>query len=261
MVNEALHEHGPAQAAKDDRLTREGTSTNRNGRKILDTTKGEAMNREDLDWFLSEFGYPSAHQKVGSGDIEKYRCKLPDALLSFWERFGFCGFQDGLFWVVNPSCYEDILREWISDTDLVREDNYYVIARNAFGDLYLWGEKTGGKYKIVPRYGWILPRPDDRYLIEKGEADDALSSFFGDREPQDMDTKDRNGRPLFKQALRKLGPLDVDEVFGFKPALIVSNQALLENINRVNIFAHLSFLAQLGERTVMTADALANAAG
>ena len=38
MVHQALHEHGPAQAAEDDRLTRAVTNPKSKVRKILDTT-------------------------------------------------------------------------------------------------------------------------------------------------------------------------------------------------------------------------------
>ena len=43
VVTEALHEHGPAQAAKDDHLTREATSSKHKVRKLLDTTSGDQM--------------------------------------------------------------------------------------------------------------------------------------------------------------------------------------------------------------------------
>ena len=39
MVTEALHEHGPAQAAKDNCLTGSVTSPEHKVRKILDTTQ------------------------------------------------------------------------------------------------------------------------------------------------------------------------------------------------------------------------------
>jgi hypothetical protein len=42
---------------------------------------------------------------------------------------------------VNPDDYDDVLTEWITGTPLAKLDNFHVIARTAFGNLYLWGEK------------------------------------------------------------------------------------------------------------------------
>jgi hypothetical protein len=76
---------------------------------------------------------------VPLSSIERYRGKLPDQLLAYWEENGWCGYADGLFWTVNPQDYEAALEAWIGDTPLMEEDSYYVIARSAFGDLYLFG--------------------------------------------------------------------------------------------------------------------------
>ncbi|WP_369586526.1 GAD-like domain-containing protein [Kingella oralis] len=47
--------------------------------------------------------------------INKYRGKLPDRLLEYWQEYGFCHFADGLFWLTNPEDYEDILAEWLPE--------------------------------------------------------------------------------------------------------------------------------------------------
>ncbi|EGH48184.1 hypothetical protein PSYPI_40209, partial [Pseudomonas syringae pv. pisi str. 1704B] len=36
----------------------------------------------------------------------------------------------------------DLLKSWLTTVDMPQE-NYYVIARSAFGKLYVWGENSG----------------------------------------------------------------------------------------------------------------------
>lgn len=50
---------------------------------------------------------------------------------------------------------------------------------------------------------------------------------------------------LFSRARKKLGPLKSDEMYGFVPALMLGGSEALENLEKVNIIEHLTFLSQL----------------
>jgi hypothetical protein len=41
--------------------------------------------------------------------LKKYRGKLPDLLLDYWEHEGWNGHANGLLWTVNPDDYAGIL--------------------------------------------------------------------------------------------------------------------------------------------------------
>lgn len=77
---------------------------------------------------------------VPNSSIERYKNKLPEQLLKYWEDFGWCGYAEGLFWTVNPQDYESLLNTWLAGTEAFKRDNYYVIARSAFGNC-IFGEK------------------------------------------------------------------------------------------------------------------------
>lgn len=62
-------------------------------------------------------------------------------LLSIWRDEGWAGYGNGRFWLVNPDEYEHIKDAWLEETPLANLDTFHVIARSAFGDLYLCGEK------------------------------------------------------------------------------------------------------------------------
>ncbi|MGF1691103.1 GAD-like domain-containing protein [Photobacterium kagoshimensis] len=207
---------------------------------------------EDFEYFLEKFGEPFTSIPCSPTIIDQFKDKLPDRLLEYWQAYGFCGFKQGLFWIVNPAEYEDILDEWLEHTDIPDNDIYHVIARNAFGDLFLWGEETGYKYEITVANGWIIekdgkPRKQHHIAIER---------FFGFARVDSHDITSESGKPLFNACIKKHGALGSDEMFGFAPSLIVGGESELANLSKVNIFVHLSILAQFGQIEVLDHKAL-----
>ncbi len=213
-----------------------------------------------FDWFLERFGTSNIHEEASSAIISQYRGKLPDQLLSYWKKYGFCSFKDGLFSIVNPAQYEHALQSWIGDTPVAEEDAYYVIARNGFGDLFLWGEKNGNQWRINPINGWIVRLDGDKERVSSGQADRALRTFFSTESPGGMDEVDVAGNPLFARAVAKLGPLAPDEMFTFTLPAFLGGTRSLENISKVNVHVQLDLLAQYGYREILDSEALARKA-
>lgn len=218
---------------------------------------------ESFAYFYGKKGFgPAVHSKsVTPEQIAKFKNKLPDQLLSYWRQYGWSGYGNGLFWLVDPDEYEPALEAWIGDTPFMEKDAYYVIARSAFGDMFLWGTKSGRSLTIKSAWGMLFPK-DDTVEVAGGGADRLVQTFMISMSKQRLDQKDHLDKPLFERAVRTLGPLAADEMFGFEPALAVGGQADLKNLRKVKAVEHLVILAQLGERQFMrdiVADA--NAAG
>lgn len=187
--------------------------------------------------FIKEVGEPMFRQEVPPSSIERYRGKLPGKLLEYWAEHGWCGYGEGIFWTVNPHDYEGILASFIEGTALEGRDIYHVIARGAFGDLYLCGEKTGCSVDIasfVSRYSASF------YDSTKWTLDNEVEHFFlgVDREGNDFGD-------FFKPALKRLGMLAHDEMYGFVPALAFGGSSKLENIEKVKSVEHLMLLSQI----------------
>lgn len=207
---------------------------------------------EMFEGFLEDFGMPEHRESCSSKTLEKFKNKLPERLLEYWQEYGFCGFKKGLLWIVNPDDHEDILEQWLEKTDIPDNDVYHVFARSAFGDLFIWGEETGYKYEVNTANGWIIEqdgKPKSKHNI-------AIERFFGLADVEEYDIEDDNGDYLFESCINKFGALNPDEMFGFEPSLIVGGKTVFENINKVNIFVHLSVLAQFGKIEVLDHDAL-----
>lgn len=209
-----------------------------------------------FELFLDEFGAPTSSTSVPLDTTEQFRGKLPDRLLEYWQEYGFCGFMNGLFWIVNPADYAAALDVWLCNTPVAEEDTFYVIARTAFGELYLWGEKTGARYEISPSLAWIIQKDGNQNDISAGHTQQSLQTFFAICSPEDMDELDENEKPLFDACIKKLGAVEYDEVLAFEPALFLGGDNSLDNINKVNIFVHLDVLASFGERTVLDKNGL-----
>ncbi|MDQ1835462.1 GAD-like domain-containing protein [Massilia scottii] len=207
------------------------------------------MRDEDFEVFIDEFGEATQRFNVPTTSIERWRGKFPDQLLSYWKDEGWCAYANGLFWTVNPDDYEDLVDEWLHDTPLEQIDTFQVIARSAFGELFLWGEKTGDSATILCATHTIICLGSN--LKRKLDDQDFYArTFFSNKSIADCDLEDEAGNPLFERALAKLGPLGVDEVYGFEPAIVLGGKMNLDNLVKLNLDVHLTILRQLASPTI-----------
>ncbi len=193
--------------------------------------------------FTAHFGEPRGRRSAPVSSIEKYRSKLPDALLSVWQSEGWGAYADGLFWIVDPDQYTATLKQWLSGSDLEHVDNYHVIARDAFGSLYAWGEHYQRSITISSLAGGIVALKS-QLQQRQTNPDRALGIFFATATKADFDFEDRMGNPLFERALAKLGPLLESEMYAFEPALSLGGRADLDGLVKVDMDVHLALLDQ-----------------
>lgn len=198
---------------------------------------------EYFELFLNDVGQACDRRDVPPSSIERYRGKLPDQLLAYWKEHGWSGYADGLFWTVNPEEYEPVLDAWIGDTRFMEQDAHHIIARSAFGGLYFWGERTGYALKLFAPGAFVLPMSD---VDISGSLDQQIQKFFGFRDRDENDFAD-----LFAPALKRLGRLTQDEMYGFVPALALGGPATLGHIQKLKAVEHLVALAQLSELRVL----------
>ncbi|MBJ8425205.1 MULTISPECIES: GAD-like domain-containing protein [Acinetobacter] len=200
-------------------------------------------------FYLDEgFGPPIYSEVVSDDIINKYKGKLPNQLLEYWKAFGFSGWGNGLFWLVNPEEYQDTLDVWLENIEIQPHEEYFVIARSAFGDLEIWGTIHGNCYTISPIMNQIFPNIQD---IETGEEDLLIRIFISSKEKKLLDIKDYRNKPLFERVVKKYGVLTKNEMFGFEPALVLGGEAKLENVRKLPIISHLQFLASLDTPRMM----------
>lgn len=211
------------------------------------------MRDEDFEYFISKFGEATNRVDVPSEAIVKWRGKLPDQLLTYWQEEGWCGYANGLFWIVNPDDYEDLVDEWLEDTSLEQIDAFHVIGRTAFGKLYVCGELTGMSMTINCPINAIFALPKELKSKSKKDQDWSVRSFLG-LSRNECDLKDESGVVLFDQAVAKSGPLAAGEVYGFEPAIVLGGKMTIENIVKLDLDVHLTILRQLAPPRVPLAN-------
>ena len=201
------------------------------------------MRDEDFAYFIRKFGEATHRVEVPQAAIDKWRGKLPDRLLTYWKEEGWCGYADGLFWIVDPDDYEDLVDEWLEGSKLEQVDMFHVIARTAFGKLYLCGESTGRSLTINCATHAMFALTRDFKKQDQRDRDISIGAFLG-LSKDGCDLYDDSDHPLFARALETLGPLGSDELYGFEPAIVLGGEMLLENLRKVKLDQHLTILRQ-----------------
>lgn len=192
---------------------------------------------EVFSLFIDTVGEPMYRQEVPLSSVERYRGKLPELLLSYWIEHGWCGYGNGIFWMVNPQEYELITASWLAGTELETLDNFHVIVQSAFGDLFLWGEKTGQSLTIdcnLARYTFSV----SNIAADRGTR--SIQSFLLSTRAEYLNFDD-----LFEPARKKLGTLQPGEIYGFVPALTFGGPCKLSNLEKVTTMEHLILLSQI----------------
>lgn len=190
--------------------------------------------------FKEVFGESIDKVEVTEDIIKKYRGKLPESILEQWRIIGFAGYLNGLYWITNPDDYTEVIYDWLEDTSLPDDDVYHVLARSAFGELLIWGERNYGRYYIKTMEGIL----HDNGLQEEGaEFYGNLFFFYSDKDS--LDHIDKDGKKLFDRAVKKLGVLKADEMYAFEPALALGGVESLTYLAKVNLPVHMKLLKQV----------------
>ncbi|MDZ7914362.1 MAG: GAD-like domain-containing protein [Rhodococcus sp. (in: high G+C Gram-positive bacteria)] len=212
------------------------------------------MRGEHFAEFIREFGEATHRVEVPTDALERWRGRLPEQLMTYWREEGWSGYANGLFWTVNPGDYEDLIGEWLAGTPLEKLDTFHVIARTAFGKLYVCGEKVGPVVKVACLIHGVFGLAKELRVRTAEELDFKIRGFFGATMKDECDFTDANKKPLFDRAMKKLGPLAPDEMYALEPAMVLGGKPTLENLTRVKLDPHLTLLRQLAAPTMPYAD-------
>ena len=187
---------------------------------------------------------------VDENTLSYYQGKLPDRLLGYWKDAGFAGYGEGIFWTINPNDYQDIVEKWLTQTKLWGRENFYAIARTAFGELYIRGDKSDSDTIINPHLNNILP--GDFEVPPTIEVQDrGIGIFFMTMKKSIVDYRDKNEKLLFQRCLKKYGMLEHDEIYTFSTPLALCGTADINNIKKVKIFEQLSMLCDLDTPVIL----------
>ncbi|MDQ1639053.1 MAG: hypothetical protein QOF62_2392 [Pyrinomonadaceae bacterium] len=176
--------------------------------------------------FERTYGPPENCEKPTEEVIRQNEAALPKELLDHWREVGWCSYGKGLLWFVNPQQFEGVIDDWVE----FEPGSALVFLRTAFAHLYLWHD--GYVYSLDVQRGGLSQVTKDITRI-----------FTLLCNPQMQEKILRV--PLYEEAMKRLGPPDRDECYGFEPALALGGPGTVDTIKRVKIREHLGILAQL----------------
>lgn len=189
--------------------------------------------------FIGKCGAATQTVQIPDASLSKWAGKLPPLMLHIWQEEGWASYGNGRFWLVNPDNYEHIKDAWLQGTPLATLDTFHVIARGAFGDLYLCGEKTGVSVTVVCILNEILAQTRRLKPKTPQDQDHSVRVLLSVGDPEGFDYSDTDGTLLFDRAVNKYGPLAPDEMYGFEPALVLGGSPTLDNLRRLKLDPHL----------------------
>ena len=221
-------------------------------------TDENKLKEEQKRWrvkFINRIGSPDRYYEAPKEILDKYRGTLPDELIYYWEQYGFSSFKEGLFWLTNPDEYTGLIEEYLAGTVFEDRPNLYVVARTAFGKLYLWESKKGDTLKLGSLLNMIfLDAVADRENFSEEQENLEMVSFLGLFNPKYIDQKDGSGKPLFERCLKKFGKVEANEMYGYKLSHFLGGKESITNMAKMDLFNHYSIQKQLQEPTISISD-------
>ncbi|SPT53533.1 Domain of uncharacterised function (DUF1851) [Actinomyces bovis] len=190
-------------------------------------------------------------EAVSGEHIERFAPVLPRSIIHTWQRFGFEGFSGGAFWITDPLKWAPVVQDWLDPVmeRLPFTDTWHCLARNAMGTMFLWGENSGHSLEIDPVYHEVIvDQLARRTFADPGRREQqGRVTFISPADSYLTSALDADSRPLMPQALERLGPLGVDEVYGFVLPVVLGGSLSVDNLRIVNAFTYLSLQAQQDE--------------
>ena len=206
---------------------------------------------EAIDQYLSFVGTPSDSKPVPQERFDAFDSIFPSLLLEAWEQVGFAGFKKGFFWLCDPVEWAPAVAAWTKDLNLkIGQDNWHAIGRNAFGQMELWGERTGLSLIIEPVHGLIVPSQDaaSRMGTEQLRNNQIVALLYTTPTAKGLFGQDE--RPLFDRAVKAHGEVGPDTLYSFVPAHALGGPLTVDHIEIADAPTHVELLADLSPRRV-----------
>ncbi|MBU3013272.1 DUF1851 domain-containing protein [Poseidonibacter lekithochrous] len=218
-------------------------------------SKGRVVDIEHFrNMFKNRIKEPDRVYEANKEVINKYKNILPKELIYYWETYGFSSFLDGLYWLTNPDDYKELVEDYLEGTQFENRKDIYVIARSAFGQLYIWEPKKGNTLSLLSMMNMIFLSADaDRENFNKEEENYAMNRFISIN-PKHCDEDDASSKPLFHRALKKLGKVEKNEMYGYKLSHFLGGKESIRNLEKMDLFNHYSIQKQLKEPTISISD-------
>lgn len=158
-------------------------------------------------------------------------CLIPE-LNILWQEVGLGSYCNGLFKLINPSDYQDVINSCYEKED---DKSFLPFMCTAFGDVFAYVKNPKLDNYIVylnVRYGTYLILPDNLVLLLNKIIfnKSTLKGWF-----------DLENYPAIQE---KIGTPGFDECFGYSPLLAMGGSESLENVKIVKTLPYIDISTQ-----------------
>ena len=171
-------------------------------------------------------------QAVDDTFIAKYADLSYPELNILWQEVGLGSYCNGLFKLINPSDYQDVINSCYEKED---DKSFLPFMCTAFGDVFAYVKNPRLNNYVVylnVRYGTYLILPDNlAALLNKIIFNQSFLKGWFDLEN-------------YSVMQEKLGTPDFDECFGYSPLLTMGGSENLENIKIVKTLPYIDINTQ-----------------
>ncbi|MBB4003217.1 GAD-like domain-containing protein [Aurantimonas endophytica] len=202
---------------------------------------------EDFQYVVEKFGEPESIRPFEPSELESFQSRVPQGLLTFWERYGLCQFWGGLLRLSQPDEMRGVLKLAFGKDAELDPDRCHVVAYSAFGELYIWSETFQRLFLSLPELRLRSRVLED--VSRRIDDEDRAVAFLFAGEKHDMDFLDKDRKLLYARCRSRLGPLETDECYGFFPTLMLGGEADIDAVRRVKALEHFAILAQIDRPT------------
>ena len=211
--------------------------------------------RWDIDWvdeslnegLLDYHGYApmNAGHPLTQQHVDLFSPLMPASVMHIWKRFGFDGFGQGRFWFTDPLRWQPVVDAWLANVDLpFPPQKWWCLTRTAMGDMELWGEISGPALEIDPILGEISPSATSATRMNDPVIRERMGCRIFNSPSEDIFEDDHTGVLLIDEALKRFGPLSVDQIYGLVPAYCLTGTMTVDQLSVEDAITHLVFLAQ-----------------
>jgi len=157
---------------------------------------------------------------------------LPKELIALWKNYGFGNYGNGIIKVINPFEYASSLYTWLGGED----ENKLPIFITGFGDILYYRKITDEDEDVS-----LLDIHYRSIDVCTYSFIEFIKFFIVDEEIYEEMLK----KPLFTEALEKLGELSEKEIYLFAPALAIGGQEDVKFVKKGDAITQQQLLFQM----------------
>jgi hypothetical protein len=199
---------------------------------------------EDFEYAVSKFGMPAFGEAASPELLDRYRGRLPDSLLGFWRIAGFGVWQNGYFQFCNPDRYRPVVNMIFGNDKDFSPEVSHCIGFSAFGRLLVWNQglhviNIDTLFHHVLASDYFKPTPKVSDEIKIGTAVSSIDDSVND-------PPDKNGKDMYKRALKASGPLRYGQIYAPKLHPALGGPLEVDNFRAASALEALALSAQAG---------------